>query len=124
MNGTTYHEYISRLFILVGVVAVISLFDYINNTARLHLSLAKLAPTTFFIYVSHEVYIINLLKGGWTKVFYTESGWGKLMGYFIVPCLCIIVCMGLYNLIKIISPQLLNLLTGGRMTVFKYKAEK
>lgn len=124
MNGTTYHEYISRIFILVGVVAVISLFDQINNRVRLQRRLAKLAPMTFFIYVSHEVYIINLLKGAWTKVCHTASGWGKLMGYFIVPCLCILVCMGLYYLIKISSPRFLNLLTGGRMTIFKYKAEK
>ncbi|NGM64061.1 acyltransferase family protein [Sphingobacterium sp. SGR-19] len=121
MNGTIYHEYIVRIFILVGVVAVINLFDVLNNNERLRTTLAKLAPTSFFIYVAHEVYIINWLKGGWARLPFSESGWGKLIGYFVVPCLCILVCIGLYYLIKAISPKLLGLLTGGRMSCFVYK---
>ena len=123
-NGTVYHEYIVRIFILVGVVGVLNLFDYINNNERLRTALAKLAPTSFFIYVLHEIYIINWLKGAWSRLPLYDSGWGKLLGYFMVPCLCILVCIGLYRLMKIISPQLLALLTGGRMSRFVYKEEK
>ncbi|TYR36528.1 acyltransferase [Sphingobacterium phlebotomi] len=121
MNGKTYHEYIVRAFILVGVVGVINLFDYLNNNERLRTTLAKLAPTSFFIYVAHEVYIINWLKGAWTRLPIYDFGWGKLIGYFMVPCLCVLVCIGLYYLIKVISPKLLALLTGGRMSRFTYK---
>lgn len=124
MNGTTYHEYIVRVFIMVGVVAVIALFDDLNNKERLRNTLAKLAPTSFFIYVAHEIYIINWLKGAWTKLPIYEFGWGKLIGYFVVPCLCILVCIGMYYLIKAFNPRLMALLTGGRMSRFVYKEGK
>jgi len=121
MNGTTSHEYIVRMFILVGVVAVINLFDDLNDKERWRNTLDKLAPYSFFIYVSHEVYIINWLKGAWTKLPIYEFGWGKLIGYFVVPCLCMLACIGLYYLIKVLNPRLLALLTGGRMSRFVYK---
>lgn len=124
MNGTIYHEYFVRIFILIGVVAVINVFDYLNKRERLRTTLARLAPYSFFIYVAHEVYIINWLKGAWARLPIYEFGWGKLIGYFIVPFLCIGVCIGLYHVIKAINPRLLGLLTGGRMSRFVYKEEK
>lgn len=121
MNGSLYHEYIVRVFILVGVIAVINLFDMLNNSERIRTTLSKLAPYTFFIYVAHEVYIINWLKGGWTRLSINAFGWGKLLGYFMVPGICILICIGLYYVIKVISPRLLSILTGGRMSRFVYK---
>ena len=124
MNGTEYHEYVRRFFILVGVVAIINLFDALNNREDWRTTLAKLAPTSFFIYVSHDIYIIKWVKGAWSRLPIAELEWAQLIGYFIIPCLCILVCMGLYHCLKVISPRLLALLTGGRMTRFVYKDEK
>ncbi|PRD56485.1 acyltransferase family protein [Sphingobacterium gobiense] len=121
LNGTVYHEYVLRLFVPIGAVALINIFDIINKKEGVRNVLAKLAPTSFFIYVAHEVYIINWLKGGWASLAINTSGWGKLLGYFIVPLLCIGVCIGLYSILKKISPALLGILTGGRMSRFVYK---
>lgn len=120
-NGTAYHEHIVRLFILIGIVAMINIFDMLNNHKAVQRRLVALAPTTFFIYVAHEIYIINWLKGGWTRLPIAESGWGKLLGYFVVPCLCIAVCIGLYHLLKRFLPHFLRIATGGRMSHYVFK---
>lgn len=123
-NGTAYHEHIVRLFILVGVVAVINVFDMLNDHKGIQRRLVALAPTTFFIYVVHEIYIINWLKGGWARLPIAESGWGKLLGYFVVPCLCIAVCIGLYYLLKRFLPEFLRMATGGRMSHYVFKEKE
>lgn len=121
MNGTLYHEYIVRLFIVVGVIGIINLFDFLNNYENIRLILVKFAPTSFFIYVIHEIYIINWLKGGWSKLPIYEMAWGKLLGYFIVPIICLSICIFIYSLLKKFVPKVLYVLTGGRMVSFKEK---
>ena len=121
-NGTAHHEYIVRLFILVGVVGIINVFDLLQHNPRVQSMLRMLAPSSFFIYVVHEIYIINWLKGAWAKLTAGSSAWLQVAGYFLVPCLCLIVCLGLFRLVKRTSPGLLGLLTGGRINPYVFKA--
>lgn len=120
-NGKAYHEHIVRLFIIVGVVMVINIFDLLNNHARIQRKLILLAPSTFFIYVAHEIYIINWLKGAWLRLQLADSGWSPLLGYFLVPCLCVALCMGLYYVLRRWAPAFLRIATGGRMSHYVFK---
>lgn len=114
-NGTIYHEYYIRIFIFVGVFGVFGLFSMLSQNSWLSKKLIHLAPFTFFIYVAHEIYIINWLKGGWIRLQINESVEGKIIGFFLVPVLCIVVCMLLFSFWKRIHPVSLMWVTGGRI---------
>lgn len=112
-NGTAIHEPILRIFIILGVITTVSLFDYLTKFEGLKKVFFKLAPTTFFIYVVHEIYIINWLKGALQRI--APEGWERLVGYFIVPWICITICIGLFYLIRRLFPGLMNIALGGRV---------
>lgn len=124
MNGTIYHVYFARVFILVGVIAIFYVFDYLSQRQSLAVVLTKFAPTSFFIYVAHKVQVISLLNGVWARLSLNEYGWVKLLGYFIVPLLTILICMGLYYLLNAAYPRFLIVLMGGRTSFIKRKGEK
>lgn len=116
LNGMHWHEYILRIFIITGVITTINGFDYLRRFKRLKQALFALAPTTFFIYVVHEIYIINWLKGALLRL--ADSGWLRLAGYFIVPVICLLICIGLYHLFKKMAPDLFAVSLGGRMRAY------
>lgn len=115
LNGTPWHEYAVRIFIIFGIISAINLFSHLLRYERLKQLLLSLSASTFFIYVVHEIYIINWLKGALARSPFAESPWGMLLGYFVVPCICILVCLGLYYSFRRISPNLLSFVTGGRI---------
>ena len=123
LNGTAYHEYAVRVFIIAGVMSAINLFNYLLRYPKLKQRLLSLSASTFFIYVVHEIYIINWLKGGFSRLPIAQSPWGMLVGYFVIPCICLLICWGLYKILKIIAPGVLSFTTGGRM-VSNVKKEK
>ncbi len=115
LNGTPWHEYAVRIFILFGIISAINLFSYLLRYERLKQLLLSLSASTFFIYVVHEIYIINWLKGALARSPFAENPWGMLLGYVVVPCICILICLGLYCSFRRISPNLLSFATGGRI---------
>lgn len=115
MNGTIYHEYIIRIFSFFGLLSLINLFDYLNKNEMVSSRLTNLAPIGFFIYVTHEIYILNWLKGAASRLPIIEYGWGKLLMYFLLPVLCILVCAGIYQFLKRVVPSLLTISLGGRL---------
>lgn len=117
-NGTVYHEYLVRLFILFGVFGIFNLFYGVMQRSGLRNFFIRYAGTTFFIYVTHEIYIINWLKGALTRLPIYPYVWGKLLGYFVVPIVCMIICIALFFIWKKVHPQSLAFLTGGRVSSY------
>lgn len=115
MNGTEYHEYIVRLFIFFGVISTVNIFAFLSSKKTFISKLTDLSPVCFFVYVTHEIYIINWLKGAASRLSIIDFGWGKLFMYFLVPVLCVLVCVGLYKLLKNIIPTLLAISLGRRL---------
>jgi len=116
MTGSACHGNIRCVYILFGLVSVINLFHYLLRFPALKTRLLVLSNTTFFIYCAHGVLILNWLKGGYLRLPIADSPWGMILGYFLIPAMCMAICIGLYYLLKKISPKLLALLTGGRVS--------
>ncbi|OPB97096.1 hypothetical protein BAS10_08665 [Elizabethkingia meningoseptica] len=117
---TTYYtasdanEYWLRVFLIFGIVSVLFMGYLSTNYTSLKNKLISLAPTVFFIYGLHMIYILGWFKGGLAKSFLGASDYGKLLGYFIIPPLCIGLILILYKLMKRFLPQTLNFITGNR----------
>ncbi|AQX12413.1 hypothetical protein BAX94_02315 [Elizabethkingia meningoseptica] len=117
---TTYYtaseanEYWLRVFLVFGIVSALFTGCLCTNYISLKNKLISLAPTVFFIYGLHMIYILGWFKGGLAKSFLGVSDYGKLLGYFIIPPLCIGLILILYKLMKRFLPQTLNFITGNR----------
>ncbi len=114
MNDSSYHPYLVNTFIIFGVITAINLFNYLYKYYLLRKALVTLSASTFFIYSLHEVYVINWLKGGFSKLAIANSPWGPLIGYLTIPWICIAVCMLIYYVTKRYAPKLFNIISGGR----------
>jgi len=117
LNATIYYEYLIRGFIIFGVVVMLCLGHVLAETDHLKSQLIKLSPSVFFIYAIHEIYIINWLKGGFSKSLLSDTGLGKLIGYFSIPLICLLICLCLFRLIKRYFPGVLAVFVGGRFIV-------
>lgn len=114
---TNYYEFWIRFFIPFGIIAILCLGDLLAKMTRLKPHLLRLSSSVFFIYAVHEIYIINWLKGGFSKLPLFFTGWGKLVAYFAIPVLCLLICLCFYKLMEKFLPGLLRVLTGGRKTI-------
>ena len=122
-NGTDYHIHIVRVFIILGIITAVNLTNRLVCHEKWKQTLCRLSVTTFFVYAVHEIYIIGWLKGGFYKTPLAGNGWGMLLGYFLIPCICLLVCLGLYFILQKIFPRLLSILTGGRIASRKNHGE-
>lgn len=115
--ATYYYDFFIRFFIPFGIIATLCLGNLLIKTPPLKLQLLRLSSSVFFIYAVHEIYIINWLKGSFFKLTLSFTGLGKLVGYFVIPTLCLLICLCLYKFLEKFLPGLLRVLTGGRKTI-------
>ncbi|MBP1617325.1 MAG: succinyltransferase involved in succinoglycan biosynthesis [Bacteroidetes bacterium] len=113
-NGTFYHPYFVRILVLFGIISGLNLTRILIRNQRMKDLLIKLSPTVFFVYAIHEIYIINWLKGAVTHSPLGQSSWTMLLGYFIIPFICLGICLGLYKLFRLVCPQVLSTCVGNR----------
>ncbi|MDV3778835.1 hypothetical protein CMU09_16495 [Elizabethkingia anophelis] len=117
---TTYYtasqinEYWVRAFLIFGIIVVLFVGYQCTKYNSLKNKLISLAPTVFFIYGLHMIYILGWFKGGLAKSFLASSVWGMLLGYFVIPPLCIGLILIFYRLMKKKLPKTLNTITGNR----------
>ncbi|MFD2557058.1 acyltransferase family protein [Sphingobacterium tabacisoli] len=117
LGGTVYYELAIRFFILIGVLALLYLGFLLTRRDKIKESLLQLAPSVFFVYAIHSVYIINWVKGFFYSLGMYEKAWYRLITYLITPFLTMIVCLLLYALVKRLTPRLLSLLIGGGVSL-------
>ncbi|MCI0920474.1 acyltransferase family protein [Sphingobacterium rhinopitheci] len=113
-SGKPTHEYIFRLFIIPGIITLFNLFNYLFKNQKIRGFLFKFAPTSFFIYVAHEIFIINWIKGAIHRYSILSTGIGKIISYFVGPIICVIICVILFNILNRIMPKTLDFITGKR----------
>jgi len=114
-NGKFGQEHILRIFIVSGVITIFNLFSFMNDKYVFMNRLTGYSSLSFFIYVIHEIYVINWLKGFFYNLPMFQYGWGRLIIYFTIPIVCITICTGLYSLLMKLSPKLLIYSLGGRL---------
>ncbi|NAW51338.1 acyltransferase family protein [Elizabethkingia argentiflava] len=113
-TGSHFYEYCMRIFIVFGVIVMLFLGYKLYKYEKLKNTLIALTSSVFFIYALHTIYILGWLKGGWLKTPLSTSYSGKLLGYFLIPFICIGMIFLLYRLMKRFCPKILSLMIGNR----------
>ncbi|TDS13792.1 acyltransferase family protein [Sphingobacterium paludis] len=109
------NEYVVRTFVLFALPSVFLLAISLAKKSRVKRYLLMLSPAVFFIYATHTIYILGKLKGAFSRTSFAEPGWGMLMGYFLIPVLCMAVLLLFYFLLHRYLPKPLSLVTGSRI---------
>lgn len=109
---STLYDHLKCCFTIVGIGTTASLFNHFKD--KLLSTLAKLSGAVFFIYATHEIYILNWTKGFFARfIGYTPGG--ILISYFATPIIVVIICFLLYKFCKHYIPKTLSIITGGRI---------
>lgn len=106
------NDYIHKIGIVVGLIAVVSWTAYGIAKNRLPVS-AFLAGSSFFVYAYHGMIIALVIKC-WMKLLSPISEWMMLVSYFLIPILIVAIGVGIYALLRRYFPSLTALVTGGR----------
>lgn len=115
MNYSPFYEYIIRLYIPFGIIAILNLTSDLIKVEKIKNMLVKLSGSVFFIYSVHELYLKSWVKGAFFKTPLAGNGWGMILGYLVMPIVLLGICMLLYYFAKKITPKTLSLFTGGRI---------
>lgn len=113
--GNELQEYLTRPFILLGIVSVINMMNRVVDSNFWKRKLCNLSVTVFFIYAIHEIYIINWTKGFFSRTFLVDSGAGLMLVYVLIPIITLTICLLLYYLLDKIAPKFLAFIVGGRV---------
>lgn len=113
--GNENHEFYVRIFILFGVISIFNLFSFLNNRYVMMNKLTGFSSLSFFIYVIHEIYIINWLKGFFFNLPSYELLWVRFIVYVSIPIICMAICSMLYFLLMRIIPKIFVFSLGGRL---------
>lgn len=106
------YEPLKCCFTIVSIASTTSIFCRLSDK-RLA-SLCKLSASVFFIYATHEIYILNWAKGFFAHyIGFTPTA--LLICYFIQPIIVIIFCFALYKYCVKCFPKTLSFMTGGRI---------
>lgn len=104
-------EIIKKIFILIGVFSVWSIYDHINNKCQLTFS-DTILKTTFFLFAVHEPFLTILRKLLLTSIGKNELQ--LLIVYFLSAIIVIITSIYIALLFKKNLGKLYFFLTGGR----------
>lgn len=113
LYNSGYDNFFFLVFAPFGMVALVNLFDLLLNSDQSLKLLMKLAETSFFIFAAHEVFILGWTKGLFLRLM-GETLAARWIAYLFVPWVVLAVCLGLYYLLKRISPGFLSILCGFR----------
>lgn len=112
-RGTFYHYFIHNISVLMGVATVCISTVCIIKLGKQIRWIDKLAPTTFFVYAMHGLFVATLRKG-LCLVFCPATNIGIIGVYTVSIILTIIVCLISYYTLKRCCPRVCLVLNGGR----------
>lgn len=112
-NASPYHEWLLRLFYPFGMMTFMNICDKLADKDGRRERMCKLAGAVFFIYGSHEIFILGWTKGLCLRAF-GDSFLGTVASFFIVPVVVLLVCLALYKFFDRFTPRTLSFVCGGR----------
>lgn len=112
-NSASFHEYLLRLFYPFGMAAFMNICADLTKNDRVRSRLFDLSGTVFFIYATHEIYILGWTKGLFLRLF-GNGLLGTVISYLGVPIVVLAVCFGLFSFFKKFTPRTLSILSGER----------
>lgn len=113
-KGQNCNVYLHKVGILFGVVSMVVIVSnlLVFGKVKVYNTLEK---SSFFIFALHFLFIGELGKVFFMLFHVVDSNpYAMLALYFIVPIITVLLCLGLYVILKSYLPGICNLLTGGR----------
>ena len=112
-RNTTTGCLIYPFYIIAGVCAAFNLAAQLLSSGRTHVR-PVLSQSTFFIYAFHSLLALRISSFLFRPFDTCDSPAVQTMVYLLRPLLAVVVCLGLYLLMKRFIPRTLGLLTGNR----------
>lgn len=117
-NQEVWREYLTRLYIPLGLVSFLHLGKALAATidgARKPVVTvySYLLGSVFFVYALHTVYIINWVIAALGRLG-LDDGTLRLIPYLLTPVLTIAACLAARHAMRLLCPRVLALITGGR----------
>lgn len=105
-------EFVRKTYILSGGITILSL-QFLYNTNKITSILYKYSESSFFLFSVHGIIALLLCKL-LTKIIRYDYQLIWIPMYFLNIISIILICIGLYNLMKKYTPKILSILTGNR----------
>ena len=113
-NGMDYNFYIHKVGILLGVVSIVLITSYLLENKMVKVN-HTLAHSSFFIFALHYMIISVIGKMAFVMLHVSDNNSYEMLAlYFGTAILTILICLGLYVLLRRCTPRVCNVLTGGR----------
>ncbi|MCD7710935.1 MAG: acyltransferase family protein [Porphyromonadaceae bacterium] len=107
-----FNSYIHDIGILLGVVSAIIVTASLLEKGKIRVN-SFLAGASFFIFALHTLILQDLGRIIFAPI-RSGSPYFLIVFYFFIPALTILICLGLYKVLKKYLPTCASLLTGGR----------
>lgn len=112
-NAVPAHKWLLRAFFPFGIITFMNIFDHLIDNEKVRTRLEKLSAAVFFIYASHAIYIMPWTNGLFKRLINDTLG-GAWIRWFFFPIVVLLICLGLYYLLRSIMPLTLAFICGGR----------
>jgi surface polysaccharide O-acyltransferase-like enzyme len=112
-DGSKMKDYFSPFYELSGVITAVNISSFLMERGYIRVR-KTLSKASFFIYATHGTLVLAWAGKLFDAIFRTESSLLMIIRYFTLPLLCVLICLGLYCLMKKLTPRVLSILTGNR----------
>jgi hypothetical protein len=112
LKDASWSDYLNRLGILLGMIAVLSLTKSFVHIAWIRASLLWASSGSFFVFAIHEPLLRILRKVSYTMIKPT-SDLSVLTLYFVIPAVVVGLSLSIFILLKAVTPKFLRVITGG-----------
>jgi surface polysaccharide O-acyltransferase-like enzyme len=114
-QGYIYIDYFVRPLVILGVISAINLVDLVATNNKIYNILAYLSETVFFIYALHAIYVVNWVRGLFSRLPISNNWCGLILSYFLIVLVCISICISIFYILRRVCPRVLSLSIGGRI---------
>lgn len=112
-NNTKLFVTLRDIFTLVGSASIIGILSYLIENNKVFES-TFLSDSSFFIFAAHNVSLLAIVMKYTSRIIPSLSQFALIIKYFAAPSITIIILLGCYYLMSLLTPKLLAFLTGGR----------
>lgn len=112
-KNTDYNFIVHNLGILLGIVSAIIIASYLVENKKVKIN-STFANASFFVYALHGILLAPVAKILIKAFHLPDTIFTMLSLYFVTPTITIILCLGIYLMLRKYVPNVWTLLTGGR----------
>lgn len=107
-----YSMYLHNTGIIVGIISSVILCSRLIEKCKIKVK-EDLVIGSFMVYALHTL-LLGYMKSFFGIIIPPNSPMNLLLMYLIVPTTTILICLGLYKILKKYLPSVASILTGGR----------